>query len=266
MTPPRASERRSWRRSTPSSAICADARGSGVGREIATVYGNGPVRQRDRSRQALQPGKQRRDDGLEVPPSPYPARRIMRSRPGRARASASRPLTGGSAPEVTLPLAARLHPGGRLAEMCCGRGNKTWMPLPWASWPLTPSPVRTHGCSFPPATRICGGRAADAYLMRKDMSFAAIDPKKHRTAARLSRSSSSKILSRERGVGALRGALFRGDPRVSCAAWRCAGRRSLRNITAPIDVPPFDRLQCRGFAVRSATLRRPAKAHLGASR
>lgn len=73
-----------------------------------------------------------------------------------------------------------------------------------------------------------------------------------------------KILSREEALARFEAALFpRPVPGETCRLADALGRALAEDITAPIDVPPFDRSNVDGFAVRSADL---AVAGEGASR
>lgn len=64
-----------------------------------------------------------------------------------------------------------------------------------------------------------------------------------------------KILSREEALARFEAALFpRTIPRERCALAAALGAGLAEDISAPIDVPPFDRSNVDGFAVRSADL------------
>ena len=64
-----------------------------------------------------------------------------------------------------------------------------------------------------------------------------------------------KILSREEAVARFEAALFpRAIPNERCKLADALGTALAEDITAPIDVPPFDRSNVDGFAVRSSDL------------
>src|SRR5215467_3011421 len=64
-----------------------------------------------------------------------------------------------------------------------------------------------------------------------------------------------KILSREDALTRFEAALFpRAVPGETCKLADALGAALAEDITAPIDVPPFDRSNVDGFAVRSADL------------
>src|SRR5690349_14105948 len=63
------------------------------------------------------------------------------------------------------------------------------------------------------------------------------------------------ILSREEALQRFEAALFpRGLPSQQCALADALGCALAHDVIAPIDVPPFDRSNVDGFAVRSADL------------
>src|SRR5436305_15328852 len=63
------------------------------------------------------------------------------------------------------------------------------------------------------------------------------------------------ILSREEALARFEAALFpRAIPRETRPLAHVLGRALAEDIVAPIDVPPFDRANVDGFAVRSADL------------
>ena len=63
------------------------------------------------------------------------------------------------------------------------------------------------------------------------------------------------ILSRENALARFEAALFpRAVPGEQCGLADALGRALADEVTAPIDVPPFDRSNVDGFAVRSADL------------
>ncbi|MBC9883328.1 molybdopterin biosynthesis protein [Bradyrhizobium sp. INPA01-394B] len=64
-----------------------------------------------------------------------------------------------------------------------------------------------------------------------------------------------KILSREEALARFEAALFpRQIPSEACRLGDARGRALAQDITAPLDVPPFDRSNVDGFAVRSADI------------
>src|SRR5882757_6353310 len=64
-----------------------------------------------------------------------------------------------------------------------------------------------------------------------------------------------KILSREDAIARFEAALFpRAIPSETLELADALGTALAEDVTAPIDVPPFDRSNVDGFAVRSADL------------
>src|SRR4051812_7157997 len=69
------------------------------------------------------------------------------------------------------------------------------------------------------------------------------------------------ILSREEAAARFDAALFpRAIAQEECALDSALGRVLARDVTAPIDVPPFDRSNVDGFALRAADVAQASEA------
>ena len=74
------------------------------------------------------------------------------------------------------------------------------------------------------------------------------------------------ILSREEALARFEAALFPRDPAVAeCALSDALGLALARDVVAAMDVPPFDRSNVDGFAVRSSDLAAAGEASLPAA-
>ena len=70
------------------------------------------------------------------------------------------------------------------------------------------------------------------------------------------------ILSREEALARLEAALFpRALPSESVTLAHALGRALAQDVRAPIDVPPFDRSNVDGFAVRASDLAQASEAN-----
>ena len=112
-----------------------------------------------------------------------------------------------------------------------------------------------------PPHRHSGARAS-ANPESRDSGSGAGAPSRNDGATNLDQDQFLTILSREDALARFEAALFpravAGEPRLLADALGCA---LAEDIVAPIDVPPFDRSNVDGFAVRSADLASATEAH-----
>src|ERR1700676_1910024 len=118
------------------------------------------------------------------------------------------------------------------------------------------SPAPTHGSPCRPAQRgLLRARRSMLICCGTDMSSDMTDPPLPKSRDNVDQDQFLTILSREDALKRFEAALFPravpSEPRRLSDALGCA---LAEDIVAPIDVPPFDRSNVDGFAVRSADL------------